>query len=76
MKISWLKRLINQSTGWAEFPIQYKIVESLRYGETFPKKIVKNIQNPFWKNMVQSSIKLNESKKLKKLSNTKYASMA
>ena len=47
LTLSWLKRLINQSTGRAEFPIQYKIIDMLRYGNNFPKKIVKKIQKNY-----------------------------
>ena len=38
LKISWFKRLTNQTLGWAEFPIQYGITDILKYGHKFPKK--------------------------------------
>ena len=58
---------MNQSTGWADFPTQYRVVEILRHGDTFPKKIVENIHNHFWRDMVQSIIKLNETMKFKRI---------
>ena len=51
---------MNQSLGWAEFPLHYGIRDILRLGDIFPKKIVNNIQNKFWKDMVHGIIKLNE----------------
>ena len=61
LKISWIKRILDQSIGWAEFPIQYRITEILKYGDLFPQKIEEKIKNKFWKNVVQSIRKLNTS---------------
>ena len=63
LKISWIKRLINQSQGWAEFPIQSGINDILKYGDKFPKKILGTIKNKFWYDMVHSIIKLNTTMK-------------
>ena len=38
LKLSWFKRLMNQTKGWAEFPTQYRIMDTLKYGDLFPKK--------------------------------------
>ena len=65
LKISWFKRLTNQSLGWAKFPIQYGMNDILKYGDNFPKKILCTIKNKFWYDMVQSIIKLNKAMKYK-----------
>ena len=39
LKLSWLKRLLTQSKGWAEFPIKFRILDILKYGDNFPQKI-------------------------------------
>ena len=67
LKISWLKRLVNQELGWAEFPMKYKILDITKYGDIFPKKIIKEIDNKFWKDTVQSVIKLNTLLKYKNI---------
>ena len=59
LKISWLKRLMNQNSGWAEFPIQYRILDTIRYGNNFPKKLLPETKNKFWKDMLESIVKLN-----------------
>ena len=61
LKLSWFKRLMNQTEGWAEFPTQYRIMDILKYGDLFPPKNIDTIKNKFWKNMVQCIINLNES---------------
>ena len=67
LKLSWLKRLNNQIKGWAEFPIQYKILDTLKYGDHFPQKIIDTINNKFWKDMVRCIINLNKSLKFTKM---------
>ena len=57
---------MNQTEGWAEFPIQYKIMEILKYGDLFPKKIIIGIHNTFWRDMVKSIIKMHEIMKFNK----------
>ena len=59
LKISWLKRLINQTKGWAEFPIKNGINELLRYGDGYPKQIIMKITNKFWRDVVLSIIEFN-----------------
>ena len=66
LKISWLKQLMNQNLGWAEFPIQYEILDTIRYGDNFQKKKIPKIKNKFWKDMLGSIIKLNECSKTSK----------
>ena len=67
LKLSWFKRLINQTKGWAEFPTQYRILDILKYGDLLPKTIIDTINNKFWKNMVQYTINLNKSLKFTKM---------
>ena len=66
LKISWIKRIQDQTIGWAEFPIQHRITDILKYGDLFPQKIESKIKNKFWKNVVQSIKKLNTCLDLKK----------
>ena len=63
LKISWFKRLTNQSLGWAEFPIQYGINDILKYGDKFPKNILGTMKNKFWYDMVHCIIKHNTAMK-------------
>ena len=58
LKISLMKRLTTQEEGWAGFPMQFNIHNIPRYGDLYPKLIVKTIKNKFWKDMVISVIKL------------------
>ena len=39
LKLSWFKRLLHESEGWAEFPIQLRILNILRYDDNFPKTV-------------------------------------
>ena len=61
LKISWIRPLVNQGLGWAEFPVKYGIMEILKYGDNFPHYISKNLKNKFWSDMLRGIIKLNES---------------
>ena len=64
LKLSWFKRLLYQSEGWAEFPIKLRVLDILKYGDNFPKKIMGDIHNKFWKDVVRSVINLNENLKI------------
>ena len=66
LKLSWLKRLNNQTKGWSEFPIHYRILDTLKYGDLFPKQVLDNIKNKFWKDMVRCIINLNKTLKFTK----------
>ena len=67
LKISWIKRLVNQEKGWAEFPMKHGLNEILRYGDQFPKQIVGTITNKFWRDVVLSIIKFNDCTNWKKI---------
>ena len=58
--------MVKAFDGWAEFPIQYKIMEILRYGDIFPKRILGEIQNKFWSDVVKSIISMNKTFKFSK----------
>ena len=66
LKLSWFKSLMYQSYVWAEFPTQYRIMDTLKYGDLFPKEIIHNIKNKFWKDVVRGIMKLNETLKFNK----------
>ena len=67
LKVSWMKRLINQDLGWAEFPIKYGILNVLKYGDNFPKEISRNLKNKFWFDMLRGIIKLDENIQFNKI---------
>ena len=54
LKISWLKRLMTQTEGWATFPIQYGFGELLKYGDEYQEKVIANTHNKFWKDTAKS----------------------
>ena len=66
LKISWIKRLMNQEKGWAEFPMKHGLNEILRYGDQYPKQILGTITNKFWRDVVLSIIKFNDCTNWKK----------
>ena len=65
LKISLMKRLTTKEEGCAEFPMQLNIHKIPKYGDLYPKLIVKTIKNKFWKDKVNSVIKLMETFKIK-----------
>ena len=52
-KASWLERLKEQSDGWEELPRKYRIDNIILFGDTYPKKILKEIEDPFWRDVVK-----------------------
>ena len=67
LKISWMKRLLNQSEGWAEFPIRLKIHKVPMYGDLYAKSLLATIKNKFWWDMVNGLVKLEERLKVKNI---------
>ena len=53
MKASWIKRIYKTDEGWAATPIFYGLTKIYEYGDVFLER-KNNIQNEFWKNVVQS----------------------
>ena len=39
LKLSWLKRIINQKEGWADFPQEFNIQSIFKYGDRYTKKL-------------------------------------
>ena len=60
MKISWFKRLYTTSEGWASFPNRYGFNLIYIYGDLYLHKILKSINNQFWKDSIKSLILLTE----------------
>ena len=58
LKLSWLKRIINQTDGWVEFPQEFKIQNIFKYGDNYTKKLLTEIRNEFWKDIILSVQKL------------------
>ena len=58
LKISWLKRIVSQTGGWAEFPHQFHIQNIIAYGDQYPSMILNSIKNKFWSDMVKSAERL------------------
>ena len=67
LKVSWLKRIIIQTQGWAEFPNHFKINNIILYGNLYPTRIVESIYNRFWKDMVNSVIRLTNTLKIRNI---------
>ena len=44
LKLSWLRRVFNQTEGWASFPHYYKIDKAMFYGSIYIEKF-----NKIWK---------------------------
>ena len=54
IKITWLRRLLNDTPEWEEFANHYKI-NGLLLTETNYHNLIKNkISNPFWKDVAAS----------------------
>ena len=53
MKASWIKRIYKTDEGWAATPIFYGLTKIYEYGDVFLER-KNDIQNEFWKNVVQS----------------------
>ena len=47
LKISWVKRIITQTEGWAEFPIEMGLLKAVRFGDQFLKKLQKKSTTNF-----------------------------
>ena len=58
LKLSWLKRIINQNDGWAEFPQEFNIHNIFKYGDNYTKILLSKIKNDFWKDIILSVQKL------------------
>ena len=54
LKISWIKRLQNEKEGWEYLPRRLNIHKIILFGDKYPQKLLPNIDNPFWKNVVEA----------------------
>ena len=54
LKISWLKRMKNPDDGWEELPRKFKVHKMITFGDQYPQRILKQIENPFWKDVVKA----------------------
>ena len=52
LKISWIKRLISQNEGWAEFPLEMGILKTIQYGDQYLHKLKQQLRNKFWIDML------------------------
>ena len=53
LKISWLKRLLSQTTGWAVFPIHFNIHKLILYGDEFAREVSRSTRNKFWSEVAE-----------------------
>ena len=67
LKMSWLKRLLPQSTGWAVFPIHFNIHKLILYGDEFARRISKNTRNKFWADVAGSVLNFLNCQKIKNI---------
>ena len=54
LKSSWIKRIKEQTDGWEELPRKYQIDKIILFGNNYPTKILQNLEDPFWKNVVNA----------------------
>ena len=65
LKILWVKRIIAQKEGWAEFPIEMGIRKAVRYGDQYLKKLQEEIHNKVWIYMLKGLRQLFSTFKIK-----------
>ena len=65
LKISWLKRLLPQTTGWAVFPIHFNIHILILYGNEFARRVSRNTGNQFWSDVAECVYKFLQCLKIK-----------
>ena len=58
LKISWVKRFIAQTEGWAEFPNSMGFSKILIFGDQYFKKLQQKTHNKFWLDVLKGLIKL------------------
>ena len=51
LKLTWLRKLLQQSPDWMEFAVHYKIDRLIWIGTTYHDKLQNTISNPFWKSV-------------------------
>ena len=55
LKLSWLKRIYQQTNGWAEFPIRYNIHKLVLYGDRYAEIVAKRVKNKFWADVAKGA---------------------
>ena len=60
LKVTWLKRVQSQNSGWAEFAHASNIHKIVIYGDLFAKKLSISIRNKFWADVAYGAHKLLE----------------
>ena len=51
LKLTWLRKLLQQSLDWIEFAVHYKLDRLIWIGTTYHDKLQNTISNPFWKSV-------------------------
>ena len=54
LKITWLRKLLNDEPDWIEFANHYKINRLTTTDINYHKKILRQIDNPFWKSVAKA----------------------
>ena len=65
LKISWLKRLLPQTTGWTVFPIHFNIHKLILYGDEFARRVSRNTRNQFGSDVAECVYKFLQCLKIK-----------
>ena len=60
LKISWIKRLNDQNSGWEHFPRKFNIHKIILFGDAYPHTLIQDIDNAFWKDVVIACVQLHE----------------
>ena len=58
LRLSWIRRVNQQSMGWAEFPYNSNIHKLILYGDIYAYKLSQNIGNRFRADVASSACKL------------------
>ena len=58
LKLSWIKRLVNPEDGWEQFPRHYNIQKIILFGDRYPTLLLRNTDNPFWRDVIRASMSL------------------
>ena len=57
LKVTWVRRLITDNCKWQDYILKYVNIEKLTAVDTkYAEKIMKKIDNPFWKDVLTGFI--------------------
>ena len=74
LKVTWLRRLIifSDNDNWSSLS-RINLNEILSLGDVYSKTVIKDLRNPFWKNVLESWVKYLRSYKIDSLVKVMYS---